>query len=254
MIGYELVGSGKSGVVVLNDWMCDTSTWDGARAFLDQERFTWAFSDLRGYGRSRGRPGSHDVKEAATDVLEVADELGWARFSVVGHSMSALVALHLGQQRPDRIERAVLLTPPPPTSFGADDATLDSMRAVALGDDARRRHAMKVMWGDRLSDGWIRFKAERWRVCSDTEAVAGYVRMFARDGLPDPRATVGVPVLAVTGEHDAEVMRHDAVTRLLQPLCERLVVTPIAESGHYPMQETPPLLVTIATRFLSAPG
>ncbi len=61
-------------------------------------------------------------------------------------------------------------------------------------------------------------------------------------------------MLAVTGEQDAEVMRHDAVTRSLQPLCERLVVTPIAESGHYPMQETPPLLVTIIERFLSTPG
>jgi pimeloyl-ACP methyl ester carboxylesterase len=107
------------------------------------------------------------------------------------------------------------------------------------------------MWGDRLSDRWIRFKVERWRACADPEAAARYVMMFAREGVPDPTARVAVPVLAVTGEHDAEIMRCEAVTRLLAPLCERLVVTPLADCGHYPMQEAPPLLVTLLERFLA---
>src|SRR4051812_13248391 len=108
MIGFETVGSGKSGVVILNDWLCDTSTWDGARAYLDGDRFTWAFADLRGYGRSRGRRGKFTVEEAAADVADVTDALGWGRFSIVGHSMSSLIALHLGQHLSDRVERAVV--------------------------------------------------------------------------------------------------------------------------------------------------
>jgi pimeloyl-ACP methyl ester carboxylesterase len=251
MIGFETVGSGKSGVVILNDWLCDTSTWNNARAYLDGERFTWVFADLRGYGRSRDIRGAFTVEEAAADVAEVTDALGWARFSIVGHSMSSLVALHLGQRLSDRIDRAVVLTPPPPAGFGVDDARLAAMQAVARGDDARRTGALRAMWGDRLSDSWIRFKVERWRDRADPEAVAGYVRMFARDGLPNPGAAITVPVLAVTGEQDGEHMRRAAVEPALAPVCERLVVTPIADSGHYPMQETPPLLVSILQRFLA---
>ncbi len=217
MIGYETFGSGNSRVVVLNDWIGDTSTWDGARPYLDGERLTWCFADLRGYGRSRGQSGSFTVEEAASDVVAVADVLGWSRLSIVGHSMSSLVALHLGQTRPDRIERVVVLTPPPPAGFGVDDATLAGMQAVGSGDDTRRMAALKRMLGDRLSEGWLRFKMERWRACADPEAVAGYVRMFARDGLPDSKATISAPVLAVTGEQDGEVMRREAVTRLLSP-------------------------------------
>ena len=63
-------------VVILNDWMCDTSTWDSARLYLDRTRFTWAFTELRGYGRSRERGGSFTVAEAATDVIELADARG----------------------------------------------------------------------------------------------------------------------------------------------------------------------------------
>ena len=96
-LGHELFGSGPKRVVIVNDWLCDTSTWDGARAFLDGARFTFAFADLRGYGKSRERAGAFTIDEAASDVLALADALGWARFSIVGHSMSALVALHLAQ-------------------------------------------------------------------------------------------------------------------------------------------------------------
>src|SRR4051812_44103685 len=135
MIGYDKVGSGALGVIVLNDWMCDTSTWDGARPYLDEGAFTWAFADLRGYGRSMDRHGEFTVTEAAWDVVRLADALGFRRFALVGHSMSSLAALHLAQHLPDRIDRAVVLTPPPPRGFGADDATLNALRAVARGDD-----------------------------------------------------------------------------------------------------------------------
>ena len=250
MIGHETVGSGKRGVVILHDWIGDTSTWDFARPFLDREAFTWVFADLRGYGRSKDLTGSFTAEEAAADVIALADALGWSRFSIVGHSMSTLVALHLGQQRPDRVERVVVLTPPPPTGLGYDDATFEALQRVARGDDEVRTRALKFMWGDRLSDGWFRFKLERWRASSDPEAVAGYVRMFGRDGLPDPKTRVAVPVLAVTGEQDAEIMRQATISKLLGPLCDQLRVFPIADSGHYPMQEAPPFLVTVVERFL----
>ncbi len=250
-IGHDLVGSGALPVVVLNDWLCDTSTWDGARAYLDGARFTYAFADLRGYGRSRGRSGAFDVAEAAADVIDLADARGWERFAIVGHSMSTLVALHLAQHHADRITRAILLTPPPPTGFGADEATLDGIRAFARGDDAMRASVFATRFGDRLSPGWAAYKAARWRATADPEAASAYAAMFARDGLPDPTARIAVPVLAITGEHDAEPMRSAAVTRALSPLCDRLTVVPFADSGHYPMQEMPPLLVAHVERFLS---
>ncbi len=251
-IGHELVGSGPMPVVILNDWLCDTSSWDCARVYLDNARFTWAFADLRGYGRSRSRSGAFKVTEAAADVIELADAYGWRRLAIVGHSMSSLVALHLAQHHSDRIAHTVVIAPPPPTGFGADDVRLEGSRALALGDDAMRSTVLTQMFGNRLSPGWSAHKAARWRASSDPTAVAAYVAMFARDGLPDPTARIAAPVLAITGEHDAEPMRCAAVTRALSPICDRLIVVPFTDSGHYPMQEMPPLLVAHVERFLSA--
>jgi len=251
VLGHELFGGGSTRVVIMNDWLCDTSTWDGARAFLDTARFTFAFVDLRGYGRSRGRAGAFTIDEAATDVLALADALGWAQFAIVGHSMSALVALHLAQQHADRIQRAVVLTPPPPTGFGADEAMLEASRALALADDRARNVAIEQRFGSRLSPMWAKYKAARWRASSDPVAVAGYVALFARDGLPNPRTRIDIPVLAISGEQDAPPMRGDAVEQALSSLCARLTVTSLSDSGHYPMQEVPPLTVALVERFLS---
>jgi pimeloyl-ACP methyl ester carboxylesterase len=254
-LGHELVGSGPSHVVILNDWLCDTSTWDSARSYLDSSRFTFAFADLRGYGRSRGRVGAFTVVEAASDVLALAEALAWPRFAIVGHSMSTLVALHLAQNHTDRISHVVVLTPPPLAGFGADDAALAraaASRELAFADDATRLAVLSQRFAARLSPGWTRFKVSRWRAGADPAAAAAYVAMFALDGLPNPNARIAVPVLAITGEQDLLPMRSGAVAHALGPLCDRLVVSPLADSGHYPMQEMPPLTVALVERFLAS--
>lgn len=252
-MGYVTTGSGQHGVIVLNDWMGDTTTWDPAKPYLDPTSFTWVFADLRGYGRSIDHAGDYTVTEGAADVLELATALGWQRFSIVGHSMSSLVALHLAQHHAARIERAVVLNPVPPTGLVVPQAIIDQLQALARGDDALRLSGLKFSWGDRLTEQWVRFKASRWRATANAEAVAAYVLMYARDGLPDPTATIAAPILAVTCDKDAEIMRRDVVTGFLTPICPKLVVASIADSGHYPMQEVPPLLVATLERFLASP-
>lgn len=251
MLGVDVLGTGPHRVIVLNDWLCDTSTWEPARPYLDRDAFTWAFADLRGYGNSRGQHGSFTVEEATSDVLALADALEWTQFSVVGHSMSTLVALHLAQTNAERMVSAILVTPPPPASFGYDEATHAALREVALGDDARRMRALEVMLVGRLSPGWLRFKIERWRATSDPHAVAGYLPMFGVRGLPDRTTPLRCPVLAITGDEDAPPMRRDAAAKSLATVCPRLTLASIPDCGHYPMQETPPRLVAIVERFLA---
>jgi pimeloyl-ACP methyl ester carboxylesterase len=252
MLGYDVFGSGPRSVLSLNDWVSDTSSWDGARAYLDGEAFRWVFADLRGYGRSIEQRGAYTVAEAAGDVLQLADALDLREFALVGHSMSALIALHLAQQPSTRVSRAVLITPPPPGGLGMDDAGVAGMEALGGGDDAHRLAALRSLWGDRLGDGWARYKTRRWRQTADAQAAAAYQRIFTRDGVPSPRAPVSVPVLAIAGEQDLPPMRSDAVRQAYRGICKQLTVSAITDSAHYPMQETPPLLASLVQRFLAA--
>lgn len=249
LLGYESIGSGPHRVLVLNDWLCDTSTWDGARPYLDVQQFTWVFADLRGYGRSRGRAGEFTLREAADDVLALVEQLGWAQISLVGHSMSTLVAMHLAQREP-RLQRVVLITPPPPRGFGADDAFVREAQVTAGDDSARAEMVRERFATGRLSPGWARFKSERFVATSDAAAAAAYIPMYARDGLPEPDRPIALPVLAITGEQDMPAMRREVVGQNLAPMCAQLEIAALAESGHYPMQEMPPLTVALIERFL----
>ena len=248
ILGHEVVGSGPRAIIVMNDWLCDTSTWRSARAYLDGTRFRWVFADLRGYGRSRGRAGQFTAQEAAADVLELADALELPRFAIVGHSMSTYVALHLAQHAVERVERVVVITPGPRRGFGADPAWLEQAQAMARDEVARAR-AVRERFAQRLSAGWGAYKCQRWMDVSDREASAAYIALYARDGLPAPDAPIAAPVLAITGEEDAEVMRRAATLESLSPICAQLEVTALLQCGHYPMEEMPPLSVALVERF-----
>ena len=59
MIGYRLVGNGANRIVVLHGWLGDSSVFDPMLPALDGDRFSFAFLDYRGYGRSRQIAGDH---------------------------------------------------------------------------------------------------------------------------------------------------------------------------------------------------
>jgi 3-oxoadipate enol-lactonase len=252
MLGHRLAGLGPARTIVLNDWLGDTTSWDAILPMLTYSPVTWALADLRGYGRSRELAGERSVEEAADDVAALATSLGWQRFSVVGHSMSSLVALHLGQHAPERVASAVVLCPPAPQGMGYGDDTLAALRAVALGSDELRARALSRLVGEHAPQSFVRWKVTRWRETSSPEAVAAWLEVFGRRGLPRPERAVGCPLLAITGALDAPPMRAPAVTRLLSPMAADLEVVELTECGHYPMQEAPPRLLGVLERFLAA--
>src|ERR1700757_1697928 len=50
-LGVTLLGQGSEHVVVLHDWNGDHTNYDSILDYLDGASFTYAFVDLRGYGK-----------------------------------------------------------------------------------------------------------------------------------------------------------------------------------------------------------
>lgn len=75
--------------------------------------------DLPGWGGSPAPTPALDVDAAARVVLAVADAVGAERFELVGHSLGALVALHVAATSPGRVTRLGLVSP---TTFSALEA------------------------------------------------------------------------------------------------------------------------------------
>jgi 3-oxoadipate enol-lactonase len=249
-IGFTTYGDGPRRVLVLHDWFCDHSSWEGALPYLTTERFTYAFADLRGYGASKEIDGDCTLEEAAGDAMALADHLGWARFSLIGHSMSGLIVQRIAQLAPDRIERVVAITPVSPGGMGLDSGAIGFMRSIALGTDEERYKAVGSMWGTRLSETWVRYKLRRWRETASPAAAAKYVELWGATEISQEARGIETPMLIVAAAQDAPQFQAAALEASMVPFYANAQLISLNESGHYPMQEQPPLLATAIERFL----
>jgi pimeloyl-ACP methyl ester carboxylesterase len=250
-LGFTTYGHGPLRVLVLHDWFCDHSSWDATLPYLTADRFTYVFADLRGYGASRGIEGTYTLDEAAGDAIALADSLGWPRFSVIGHSMSGLIVQRIVQIATQRVARVVAVTPVSPAGMGLPPPAVEQIRGIALADDEQRFAALRAMWGSRLSETWIRFKLRRWRETASPAAAAAYVELWGCSSIsPDPRGA-DTPMLVVAAEQDAPPFQAAALAASMLPRYPNARLVSLGESGHYPMQEQPPLLAARIEGFLS---
>jgi haloacetate dehalogenase len=77
-------------------------------------RFTLVIPDLRGYGASSAPPGDAEHKvyskrAMAEDCIQLMRALGHLQFTAIGHDRGARVAYRLALDRPEVVERLVIL-------------------------------------------------------------------------------------------------------------------------------------------------
>ncbi|MEP6753611.1 MAG: alpha/beta hydrolase, partial [Candidatus Dormiibacterota bacterium] len=77
---------------------------------LDGTRHRKVAFDPRGRGHSsKTGPGTYGWPAHATDVIEIADQLGATTFDVIGWSMGSWIAMVVAKMAPDRVRRVVLV-------------------------------------------------------------------------------------------------------------------------------------------------
>lgn len=96
-------------VIALHGWLDNAASFSRLAPLLPGLRIVAL--DFAGHGHSDHRPagGSYAVWDYAYDVLQVAEQFGWQRFSLLGHSMGAIVSVLLAAAMPERIERLALI-------------------------------------------------------------------------------------------------------------------------------------------------
>ena len=135
--------------------------FDVVAARLGARGLRVAALDLRGRGHSDVTPaGTYGWPAHARDVLAAATALGRERFSVVGWSMGAFVAMQLAALAPGRLERLVLIDACSPVS--AEVITLIRLAVERLGatypspeEYLARMRALPTI--ERWSDFWERY-------------------------------------------------------------------------------------------------
>jgi pimeloyl-ACP methyl ester carboxylesterase len=245
---HHLVGSGPHRVLVLHGWFGDAHAFAPMEPALSADEFTYAFMDYRGYGGMRDAPGAFTMDEIADDALALADHLGFAEFSLVGHSMGGMAVQRVLAKAPARVRKLVALTPVPASGVPFDDAGW-ALFSGAADNPANRYAIIDYTTGNRLSRVWVQRIVDYSLAHASRDAFAAYLNAWARTDFSASVQGMRLPVKVIVGEHDPALntTMMQATFLASYPDCELEVM---ANAGHYPMHETPIALATSIENFL----
>jgi len=247
-IGHTLFGSGEIKVIIHSGWMGDSTVFNPMIPFLDTENFTYAFMDYRGYGRSKDIVGNFSVDEIASDTLSLADSLGWEKFNLVGHSMGGMTCTRVAVLATDRVQKLIGLCPVPTSGFPLEGETADLFNG-APESDQNRKIILDFTTGNRNSSGWLDIMVKDSRENTNINAYTEYLKSWTQTNFADEVKGLETETLLCYGEFDLAISK-DVLEQTYCALMPNTTLFQMANTGHYPMQETPVQLLTTIEKFL----
>ncbi|MEW9682378.1 alpha/beta hydrolase [Pseudomonas sp. TE50-2] len=109
-------------VIALHGWLDNANSF--ARLAPQLKGLRIVALDLAGHGYSEHRPvgAGYALADYAHDVLRVAEQLGWERFGLLGHSLGAIISVQLAGALPERVSHLALIDGVIPPTLSEQDA------------------------------------------------------------------------------------------------------------------------------------
>jgi pimeloyl-ACP methyl ester carboxylesterase len=261
-------GSAGEPVILLHGFPESSIMWAGLMERLGGEGYRCFGPDQRGYSPG-ARPGgveAYEYRELVSDVMALADALGYARFHLVGHDWGSAIGWAILHLHPDRVRSWTAMSVPHMDAF-----------ASAIADDPDQRKRSQYMGFFMLPE-----KPERSLAADDfaalrslwssipKEQVDEYVSIFSQPGaltaalnwyrantvLLEKRregpkfGPVHHPTLLIWGNQDIAIGRA-AVERTAQYMKGPYRLAEL-DAGHWLVQEAPERVHEEISRHLRA--
>jgi pimeloyl-ACP methyl ester carboxylesterase len=223
--------------------------WGPLRDLLAR-RYRVLSYDSRGIGESEIPPGPYTVAELAEDAVDVLDAAGAGRAHVIGASLGGMVAQLLAAERPERIDRLVLVgtTPGGAGAYPLPQQTLALMaEAASLPPEVALRRFVEnaLAPGSPLVDEVFAYRQQHPPDPAGWAAQAAAGAAWDADGR---LAQITAPTLVVAGTADAVVDPRNA--QLLADAIPGAQLELIEAAGHLPFWERAEEFAAIVERFL----
>lgn len=250
MIGHKTYGTGFNKVLGIHDWFCDSTSYSSIIPFLDTTQFTYAFMDLRGYGKSKSMAGEFSLEEAVQDAISLANHLKWDLFNVIGHSMSGMIVQRIAQMVEYRIKSVIAITPVPASGSPVSEEIFSLLKDAAIDNDQSAAEIIGFMTSGKLPMSFSHYKVKEWRLTSTPKARVGYLHMFSESNFSDQIKGLKTPFLVIVGQYDTEGYNEFMMRQTFLKWYPNAELVTLANSGHYPMQEAPLYLLSLIENFL----
>ncbi|TNC22708.1 alpha/beta fold hydrolase [Amycolatopsis alkalitolerans] len=200
-------------VLLLHGFPEAAISWDYQVAVLGDRGFRAVAPDQRGYspGVRPQAAAEYGIDELVEDVLAIADELGWARFDLVGHDWGGAVAWWTAAEHPARLRTLSVVSTPHPGALGEalrtdEDQQLRSqyMRDWRSSGTERRMlannaEALRRMFEWRVGNSRVDEYVQR---LSEPGALTAALNWYRASRPAGKIGKVGVPTLYVWSTED----------------------------------------------------
>lgn len=248
-LGHKIIGSGEKKILFLHELMGNYKNYEPIFTYLDTEKFTFIFVDLRGYGLSKEIKGEYSCEEASNDVKNLITHLGLKDVNLLAHSMSTMIAQKIALID-DRISQLILITPIPASGVKIPEIAEKSL----LKDMAKNESKVEEIVysaSKRYNDTWAKYRIKMGYEASTVEARVGYMKMYMHTDFSDETDAIKIPIKIIVGKHDFPIFGLKLVTKLFTHYYDDVEIIECQEAGHYPMIECPVYFASKVEEFCS---
>ncbi len=219
LIHYEAFGRGEP-VVFIHGWLGSWRYWMRTMEALASDYRTYAL-DMWGFGDSDKSRERYSVADYTSLINSFMDQLGMASASLVGHSLGAIVGLHLAVERPSLISRlAAVSLPVTPHAVNS-----------RLRDFSTNSVRTKMFWWRHITYKEVQQEVEK----TADNAIPASVESALEVDTQTLVEKVHQPTLIIYGEKDSVIDPEPA--RTLDGRRSNLRPIGLADSKHFPMLE-----------------
>jgi len=247
-LSYRRKGRGTP-LVLVHGYLGGAAQWQAEiERFAD--RFDVIAPDLPGYAGSAALPPADRIARFGAAVVDLLDELGLGRITLLGHSMGGMIVQEIAATHPERIARLILYGTGPlglmPDRFEPLDTSRDRVSCDGVAQTIRRIGATWFREGTAAHGFGI--VADLGAQASEAAALAGLDAMSHWDGR-SALIRLTMPTLVLWGDGDKSY-RWPQVELLWQGLPDAALAV-IPGTAHAVHLEKPALFHAVLDDFLT---
>lgn len=251
---YELHGESGEPLVLVHGYTGDITDWRHQIPEFSRTHRVLVL-DARGHGRSEA-PGDRSVYtmlEMSRDVEALAEQVGFERYHLLGHSMGGGVVQEIALRSPQKLLSLTLHDTACRFNLDADPEIAawrdkrfhlaETRGMTAVAEEEPPLPPPPHMPVERLEE-----TKERLSRMSVDAFIGSWNGLVEWEGTEERAHNIRTPTLIIYGDLDAPLLIEESVK--LTQLISGSVVEVIPETGHSPQWERPELFNAALRRFL----
>lgn len=252
---YSCTGSGPD-LLLIHGWSSSRRMWQRVHDFLSHDFRVWSV-DLAGFGET---PLPDDVEPTVNHhtraLIEFCEVHDFRPHAVIGHSMGGLLALRIAVERPELVDRLVLICP---VVSGRMALRAESFFVSSAGRfiTARTRSLWSLMQSQMLAPIFSApiyvNRAEHARYIDDFRRTSWRSAITALESLAQDEVSAHLEkieheTLIIVGQRDFTVPPAEGRLAAERMPCARLAELPAVH--HQPLDEAPAHCIDLMHEFL----